>query len=62
MERILTYAQAADLLAVPVGTLYAWVHLRRIPHIRISKRLVRFQRAELERWIEARRVETPAPR
>lgn len=52
----LTYSQAADMLAVPVGTLYAWVHQKRVPHIRISGRLVRFDRDELIAWLEGRRV------
>jgi excisionase family DNA binding protein len=44
------------MLAVPVGTLYAWVHQKRVPHIRISGRLVRFDRDELVAWLEGRRV------
>lgn len=56
MEKTLTYPQAADLLSVPLGTLYSWVHQQRIPHIRISGRLVRFEKAELERWLDQQRV------
>lgn len=56
MEKTLTYAQAADFLSIPLGTLYSWVHQQRIPHIRISGRLVRFEKAELERWIDQQRV------
>jgi excisionase family DNA binding protein len=52
----LNYDQAAKLLAVPIGTLYAWVHHHKVPHIRISARMVRFDRAELVSWLEARRV------
>ena len=58
----LSYQQAASLLGVPVGTLYAWVHQKRVPHIRISGRLVRFDRTELVSWLEGRRVPAaPAP-
>ena len=53
---MLTYAQAADLLAIPIGTLYAWVHQRRIPHHRLSGRMVRFDRGELQGWLEGHRV------
>ena len=56
LEKTLTYAQAADFLSVPLGTLYSWVHLRKVPHIRISARLVRFDRAELVAWMDERRV------
>jgi excisionase family DNA binding protein len=53
---MLGYHDAAAMLGVPVGTVYAWVARRRIPHVRLGPRLVRFRRAELERWIEARHV------
>lgn len=57
----LTYAQAAQLLSMPIGTLYSFVSLRKIPFIRISRRSVRFDKAELERWLDARRVPPAAP-
>ena len=53
---LLTYDQAAHLVNVPTGTLYAWVSQRRVPHVRISARLVRFDREALEAWLKARRV------
>ena len=55
-RRFLTYTQAAKLLGIPKGTLYAWVHERRIPHIRLSGRMVRFDEAELLAWMDRRRV------
>ncbi len=55
--RLLTYRQAAKLLNIPVGTLYAWVSEHRIPHIRLSARTIRFDTAALESWIEARVVQ-----
>jgi len=56
---LLTYKKAAARLGMPVGTLYALVSEGRIPHIRISKRMVRFDPVELDAWVDARRV---APR
>lgn len=56
-EELLTYADAAKLLGMKVGTLRNWVWKKRIPHIRLGKQLVRFRRADLESWIAARRVE-----
>lgn len=53
---LLTYDQAAKKLAVPKGTLYAWVHMRIIPHVRYTKRSVRFSAESLEKFIEARAV------
>lgn len=54
--RYLSYQQAADYLAVPVGTLRSLVSHRRIPHVRLSPRKVTFDRGELDAWIEKRKV------
>jgi len=53
---LLTYKKAAARLGMPVGTLYALVSEGRIPHIRLSRRMVRFDPEELEGWIDAQRV------
>lgn len=55
--RFLTYADAARYLSTPVATLRTMVHRRTVPHIRIGPRSVRFDRADLDRWIDARRVQ-----
>ncbi|MFZ5480455.1 MAG: helix-turn-helix domain-containing protein [Myxococcota bacterium] len=56
LKPLLTYDEASRLLGVPVNTLYAWVSQKRIPHVRLSGRMVRFDPEELALWIEARRV------
>lgn len=53
---LLTYSEAAELLGLKIGTLYALVSAKRIPHIRLSGRLVRFEREALEKYVEERRV------
>ena len=53
---IIGYAEAAEVLGVKIGTLYAWTCQRRVPFYRISGRCVRFSRAELLRWLESRAV------
>jgi excisionase family DNA binding protein len=53
---LLTYKQAARRLGMNVNTLYAWVCQKKIPHKRLSRRLVRFDADELERWIAERHV------
>lgn len=49
VERI-NYRAAARLLGIPVGTLYCLVSQNRVPHIRLSKRLVRFDPEQLRKW------------
>ena len=56
-DELIGYTEASRLLGVPVATLYNWVSLKRIPHIRISKRMVRFDPERLKRWLEKRVVE-----
>lgn len=60
MSDYLNYREAAAVLRVPLGTMYALVSQKRIPHVRLSRRLVRFDRSELESWINAHAV-PPAP-
>ena len=39
------------------GTLYVWACHRRVPYVKIG-RLTKFDLKDLERWINARKVET----
>ena len=51
MDDLLTYAEAARVLNLKLGTLYALVAQGRVPHVRLGRRLVRFSRTELDRWL-----------
>ena len=51
----LSLLQAAPVLGVSPYTIRSWVRERRIPFFRCGRRLV-FSRAELESWLQARRV------
>lgn len=53
--KLITYQKAAEYLDLPVGTLYAWVHEKKIPHVRLGPRTVRFDLDELVRWVVAGR-------
>lgn len=52
----LKYTQAAVLLNVKVNTLYCWVSRGVIPHVRLSPRVVRFRRKDLDAWLAERSV------
>lgn len=58
-HEILDYKQAAAFLSLPMGTIYAMVSQRRLPHFRIGPRCVRFKRQELLSWLEAKHVSVP---
>lgn len=59
--KLISYADAAAYISVPVSTLRSLVCRQQIPHIRISARMVKFDPAELDAWINAHRVPSPAP-
>lgn len=50
------YDQAAQHLGIPLSTLYALVHQRRVPHYRYGPRFVVFDTAELDEWMNGRKV------
>jgi excisionase family DNA binding protein len=56
MTEKINYKQAAELLGVPIGTLYAWVCRNQIPHHRYGRRLIRFDKVELEAWMAQHHV------
>lgn len=53
----MSYAEATQLLGVKTGTLYSWVSRRVIPFVRLSPRVVRFRREDLDRWLAERSVQ-----
>ncbi len=55
-KNLLTYKQAAALLNVPVGTMYALVSQKRIPFIKIGTRFIRFEEEVLRQWLEGRKI------
>lgn len=55
-KELLTYKQASGFLQIQLGTLYSLVSQRRIPHIRLSNRMVRFRRSDIEKWIANQEV------
>ena len=52
MERLLTPKDVAELLGVPVGTLYRWRHIGTGPKaMRVGKHL-RFRLADIEEYVD----------
>jgi len=52
----LAAGQIAEMLGVKVTTVYAWTERGIIPCVRIGKRIVRYELAEVRAWIATRRV------
>ncbi len=54
MERLLDIEELCRILGVKKATIYAWIYQRKIPHIKLSSRLVRFRESEILDWLAAR--------
>ena len=55
-DGLLTVHDAAQYLAVSKSTLYGWVWQKRIPFLKVGRAL-RFERAELQKLIQANRFQ-----
>lgn len=51
MSALLTYEQAANYLAVAIPTLRRWKAERKIPCVEVSRKVVRFRKEDLDRFI-----------
>ncbi len=51
MKRLLTFEEAKELLGIKSSTLYAWVNMRKIKHIKLG-RLLKFRQDDIEEFIE----------
>lgn len=64
MKTILNAQQAADYLGMSLHTIRHWTSLRTIPHVKLGY-AVRYDRDELDAWIEKRshkgRLQTRVP-
>lgn len=55
--RLLTLREAAAYLGVSYWTVRSWIESGRLPHVRLpGRRLLRIDRADLDRLVEACRV------
>jgi excisionase family DNA binding protein len=55
-EKYFDYEEASVFLKICIGTLYALVSRRQIPHVRFSGRIVRFSEKDLTEWRNAHRI------
>ena len=51
IQPMLRPKDVSEMLGVALGTVYAWVHRMKIPHHRLSPRLVLFKRKDIIRWV-----------
>ncbi len=56
MEKLLTIDELAEVLSVKKSTIYQWIHLGLIPHMKVG-RLLRFRERDIEKWLSSKQVE-----
>ena len=54
-KHLLTVEETAMYLGLSKGTLYNWAHQRRLPFVKMGW-LIRFDKNEIDQWIEKRRT------
>jgi excisionase family DNA binding protein len=50
-RRLLDIEEAAEHLGIHVATLYRWARAKRVPCIRMSARVIRFDPRQLEKFL-----------
>ncbi len=53
-EKLETIDWLCDYLKIQKATVYGWIHRKKIPTICISRKMVRFRKSDIDRWITNR--------
>lgn len=56
MEKLLSIDEVSEILGVTKATIYSWTSRNRIPHVKLSKRLLKFREKEIMDWIAEKSV------
>ena len=51
-EKLLTVEEVSEYLNIKKRTLYKYAQKNYIPHVRINKKVIRFQIAKIDNWLE----------
>lgn len=60
MEKLLDIVELSEMLGVTKSTIYSWTSRNKIPHIKLSKRLLKFREGDILSWIAKRTVSVEA--
>jgi len=56
MDKLIDIDELSEILGVTKATIYSWTSQNKIPHIKLSKRLLKFREDEITEWIAQRTV------
>ena len=54
MERLVSIEELSKILGVTKATIYSWTSKNKIPHIKLSRRLLKFRESDILKWIAER--------
>jgi len=49
--------ELSEILGVTKATIYSWTSQNKIPHIKLSKRLLKFREGEIREWINMKSIQ-----
>lgn len=61
MEKLLSIDELSEILGVTKSTIYSWTSRNKIPHIKLSKRLLKFRKNDIEAWIAKKAITADTP-
>ncbi len=56
MERLLSIDELSKLLGVTKAAIYSWTCRKKIPYVKLGRKLLKFREDEIMKWIEERSV------
>ena len=60
-ENIWADEQAGAYLGgIPPRTLRLWRHTRGLPFLRVTSKIIRYRRSDIDKWLDSRRVQIRA--
>jgi excisionase family DNA binding protein len=58
MEKLIGIDEVSEMLGISKATVYSWTSQNKIPHIKLSTRLLKFREQEITDWIAQKSVGT----
>lgn len=55
-RKILSVNEVAEYFGIKVNTVYSWVHIRKIPFIKMG-RLLKFDQIKIDLWVEKQSID-----
>lgn len=56
-KRLLTPKEVSEYLGIKEKTLYKWVYEKKIPYVKLSHKVLRFDKEKIDMWIEEKMEE-----